>query len=220
MLDGALRNGFGNTSPAVANALPWVCGSMTSAALYAFEHQVNTFSPTSGAHHAHYGFGHGFCTFNFLVLAALLAHRAGAQKVGIVDCDMHHGDGTEDIIKKCRFKFIQHYSFSLSGRGRSQDDTSFIDAFSESLQDLRDCDLIIYNAGADPHVDDPLGGELTTEEMRMRDFVLFLCMKKFAIPVVTSLAGGYQRDSQGSIQPVLELHNNTLKECYRVMREY
>jgi hypothetical protein len=45
-------------------------------------------------------------------------------------------------------------------------------------------------------------------------------MKEYGIPVATSLAGGYQRDADGGIGPVLELHNNTLIECHRVQTEY
>jgi acetoin utilization deacetylase AcuC-like enzyme len=79
---------------------------------------------------------------------------------------------------------------------------------------------VLFNAGADPHINDPLGGALTTDEMRSRDFIFFLPMKEFGIPVVTSLAGGYQRDKSAGIRPVLELHDNTLIECHRVEREY
>jgi hypothetical protein len=45
-------------------------------------------------------------------------------------------------------------------------------------------------------------------------------MKKLGIPVATSLAGGYQRDENGGIKPVLEIHDNTLLECHRVLTEY
>jgi acetoin utilization deacetylase AcuC-like enzyme len=223
-VDGVLSckdyNGFGNKSPQVAEALPWVCGSMVAAALYALQNMVNTFSPTSGAHHAHYDRGHGFCTFNFLALAAVMALNAGAQKVGIVDCDMHHGDGTEDILRKLQLCNVLHYSFAQEGRVSGKRGPEFVDEFAGHLQRFKGCDLVLFNAGADPHINDPLGGALTTDEMRSRDFILFLTMKEFGIPVVTSLAGGYQRDESGGIRPVLELHDNTLIECHRVEREY
>jgi acetoin utilization deacetylase AcuC-like enzyme len=220
VLDCTVYNGFGNRSPQVAAALPWVCGSMVAAALHALQNKVNTFSPTSGAHHARYQGGGAFCTFNFLALAAVLALKAGARRVGIVDCDMHHGDGTEDILKKLKLKNVLHYSFANEGRVSGNQGADFIDEFSAHLQRFKKCDLILFNAGADPHIDDPLGGVLTTDEMRSRDFILFLTMKEFGIPVATSLAGGYQRDEEGGIGPVLELHNNTLIECHRVQEEY
>lgn len=220
VLDCREYNGFGNKSPEVAAALPWVCGSMAAAALYAYEHKVNTFSPTSGAHHAHYARGLGYCTFNFLMMAALIAHNNGAKKIGIVDCDMHHGDGTENIIMQLEIDYIRHYSFAKSSSWDWDSSEHFIDEFAESLREFDDCDLILYNAGVDPHVNDPLGGVLTTEQMASRDFILYLCMKSMHIPVATSLAGGYQRDKNGSISAVIELHNNTLRECHRVLSEY
>lgn len=220
VLAGTHVNGFGNNSLEVAAALPWVCGSMAAAALNAFKNKANTFSPTSGAHHAGYERGGGFCTFNFLMLAAVLAHKAGAKKIGIVDCDMHYGDGTANIINRLKINFVRHYSFAQEDFHSTDIGQEFNDRFPSVLKEFSDCDLILYNAGADPHVDDPLGGMLTTDHMRSRDFLLFLCMKKMGIPVATSLAGGYQRDEDGGIGPVLELHNNTLRECYRVLKEY
>ncbi|MEN9827220.1 MAG: hypothetical protein RI953_2965 [Pseudomonadota bacterium] len=223
-VDGVLScksyNGFGNKSAQVAEALPWVCGSMVAAALYALQNKVNTFSPTSGAHHAHYDRGRGFCTFNFLALAAVMALNAGAQKVGIVDCDMNHGDGTKDITRKLQLSNVLHYSFAHEGRVSEKRGAEFVDEFTVHLQRFKGCDLVLFNAGADPHINDPLGGALTTDEMRSRDFILFLTMKEFGIPVATSLAGGYQRDDSGGIRPVLELHDNTLIECHRVENEY
>lgn len=223
-VDGVFRgthvNGFGNKSPKVAAALPWVCGSMVAAALHAFKNKTNAFSPTSGAHHAGYERGGGFCTFNFLLLAAVLAHKTGARRVGIVDCDMHFGDGTESIIRRLGIDFVQHYSFGNSDFRGPDDGQAFVDHFPKELDSFSDCDLVLYNAGADPHIDDPLGGVLTTDQLRSRDFLLFLCLKKMGIPVATSLAGGYQFDENGGIGPVLEIHNNTLRECYRVITEY
>ncbi len=193
---------------------------MVAAALYAFENKINTFSPTSGAHHAGYERGGGFCTFNFLMLAAVLVYQAGAQRVGIVDCDMHFGDGTEDIIRKIGIDYVEHYSFARSDFSGPDDGQNFTDHFPDELRRFSNCDVILYNAGADPHINDPLGGVLTTDQLRSRDFLLFLCMKKLGIPVATSLAGGYQRDENGSIKPVLEIHDNTLRECHRVLTEY
>lgn len=66
--------------------------------------------------------------------------------------------------------------------------------------------LILYQ-GADPHtVDDPLGGVMTTEEMRERDQQVFNCCKQLEMPVAFCLAGGYQRDKNGGISKVLALH--------------
>jgi acetoin utilization deacetylase AcuC-like enzyme len=76
-----------------------------------------------------------------------------------------------------------------------------------------DCDLILYQAGADPHVDDPLGGWLTTEQLRERDRRVFAAAVEWHVPVAWNLAGGYQRTEDGGIGPVLEIHRNTMREC-------
>ena len=73
-------------------------------------------------------------------------------------------------------------------------------------------DLILYQAGVDCHVDDPLGGVLTTEEMRLRDRMMFEGAKKRGIPLVFNLAGGYQTP----VSKVVSLHVNTMEECLTI----
>jgi acetoin utilization deacetylase AcuC-like enzyme len=89
-----------------------------------------------------------------------------------------------------------------------------------TCRDSKDATSCIFNAGADAQINDPLGGALTTDEIRSRDFILFLTKAKFGISVANSLAGGYHRDESGGIRPVLELHDNTILKCYRVETEY
>jgi hypothetical protein len=54
--------------------------------------------------------------------------------------------------------------------------------------------------------------------MYERDLLVYRFAEAHQIPIVTSLAGGYQRNQQGEITPVLELHNNTMK-AYRNVYE-
>ena len=56
----------------------------------------------------------------------------------------------------------------------------------------------------------PLGGVFTTAGYRQRDRLVFAAAARAGVPVVWNLAGGYQRDASGSIEPVLRLHRNTL----------
>ena len=208
MLNLRCRNGFGNRFPEVADALPYVAGSMVAATLHSYNARETTFSPTSGAHHACYDGGGGYCTFNFLALAAVAAHESGAKNIGIIDCDMHYGNGTEDIIRKLGLHFIKHYSFggdSLSRRETSDEWLARLPSVSQEI--ARKVDVLIYNAGADPHIDDPLGGVLTTEQLKKRDEIVFEAAQMFNVPVVVSLAGGYQKD----IRKVLDIHDNTFK---------
>jgi acetoin utilization deacetylase AcuC-like enzyme len=205
VLDLTRSNGFGNKSPEVAVALPWVAGSMVAATLHAFKNKTVAISPTSGAHHAHYRNGGGYCTFNFLVLAALKAHEAGARKVGIIDLDCHYGDGTQNIISTLKLDFIKHYTFGGDPLIH-QDPALWLKKLPEVVSTFSDCDLIIYNAGVDSHIDDPLGGYLRTEQIEERDSIVLNPMREKFIPTVISLAGGYQRDESGNISKVLELH--------------
>ena len=80
---------------------------------------------------------------------------------------------------------------------------------------MRDCDVVLYQAGADAHIDDPLGGWLTTEQLRRRDAIVFDGLRKLGVPVAWNLAGGYQREADGSIPVVIEIHTNTAREALR-----
>ena len=67
--------------------------------------------------------------------------------------------------------------------------------------------------GADPHINDPLGGWLTTEQLAERDRLVFSAAKRLGIPIAWNLAGGYQIDEDGGISKVIEIHNNTMLAC-------
>ena len=87
---------------------------------------------------------------------------------------------------------------------------AFLAAIAKILERFAGCDLVLYQAGADPHIDDPLGGWLTTEQLYRRDRAVFEGLQRLGIPVAWNLAGGYQRDEDGGIRPVLDIHDNTL----------
>ena len=204
-------NGFGNTNPEVASALPWVCGSMVASALHSLETGQLSFSPTSGAHHACHNHGMCYCTFNFLAMAAIRAHQEGAKTVGILDLDNHHGNGTENIINKLELGFIQHYSFGSQFLKRGAAVKEWLGTLPGVVRKFENVDLLIVNAGVDPHVSDPLGGVLTTREMAERDHIVFKLAAEMGLSVTVSLAGGYQQDELGNIAPVLRLHDTTFK---------
>jgi acetoin utilization deacetylase AcuC-like enzyme len=68
---------------------------------------------------------------------------------------------------------------------------------------------VLYQAGADPHVDDPLGGFLTTAQLAQRDWRVFSGLRESGIPVAWNLAGGYQKP----LAKVVALHENTMRAC-------
>ena len=83
----------------------------------------------------------------------------------------------------------------------------------EAIEAVSKCDLIIYQAGADPHEDDPYGGMLTSRQMAERDRRVFEGLEQR--PLVWNLAGGYQVDGDlpfpQRIEAVLELHRETAR---------
>lgn len=215
VLSGEESNGFGNFSQKVAESLPYTSGAMVAAARYAVETGENCCAPVSGFHHAGYDFGGGYCTFNGLMVAAMDLLESGVvQKVGILDCDQHYGNGTDSIIKALGVEdVVAHYS-----AGKFDIDA---DVFLQSLPSLihtlfYDCDVLLYQAGADPHIDDPLGGWLTTEQLEERDTLVFHTARMLGLPVAWNLAGGYQRDPDGGISKVLAIHENTVRACIAV----
>ena len=57
---------------------------------------------------------------------------------------------------------------------------------------------------------------MTTEQLRRRDEIVFSTAQALRLPVVWDLAGGYQRDADGGISAVLEIHRNTMRACLGV----
>lgn len=202
-------NGFGNTIPEVAATLPFTSGAMLEAAREAVANGLVAVAPASGFHHACYEYVGGFCTFNGLMVAAqwLLTHDPRVKTIGILDLDHHDGNGTRDIIRTLKLEDkVVHYTAG-GKRGAAWQFLQKLPAMIEAL--YTDCDVLLYQAGADPHIDDPLGGWMTTEELRQRDAIVFAACAAMKLPVAWNLAGGYQEP----LKKVLEIHNNTMASC-------
>jgi len=205
-------NGFGNKLASVASSLPYTAGSFFRAAEYALENNTAAMSPTSGFHHSGYDTCQGFCTFNGLMIAAMLLwQNLGVNKVGIIDFDAHYGDGTADILTSiaCAEDVVEHLTFGAFARQGMNFDLWLDRLEADLIEKFHGCDILLYQAGADPHIEDPLGGYLTTQQMKRRDDIVFKVAKKLNKPIVWNLAGGYQNP----LQKVLDIHNNTLQAC-------
>ena len=227
VLAGRRPNGFGDSSPEVAASLPYTTGAMLSAARHVLRTKAPVAAaPCSGFHHARWASAGGFCTFNGLMVTACALRDDGlAQRVGILDCDEHYGDGTDEILDvlaghgapgaSAGNRFVRHWTAGAHFHTVAQAG-AFFSELPSIVRGMSDCDVVLYQAGADPHVDDPLGGWLTTEELRRRDAIVFEVLASIGVPVVWNLAGGYQREPDGSIPKVLAIHDNTMRECARV----
>ena len=207
------QNGFGNRDAETAATLPYTSGSFYGAACLALDRGMAA-SFSSGFHHACHAFGGGFCTFNGLVVTARRLFLQGrVRRVLILDADYHYGDGTEDIIERLGLQdFLRHETMGATFHRPSQGE-DYLGAIQTIMDSLSQepVDLILYQAGADVHVDDPLGGVLTTEQMARRDQIVFESARALRIPLAWNLAGGYQRDEDGTILPVLRLHEQTYR---------
>lgn len=176
-----------------------------------------------GFHHAKPERGWHFCTFNGL---ALVAQEFPDHRIFVLDCDEHCGDGTAEFTKRLPNLF----NFSINGTdwGMHQADrsicrhlkpvkddfTPYRKALEKAFESIRSWkpDLIIYQAGADPHEHDPLGKlGMTTEHLLERDRMVFHFCKSEGIPVLFVLAGGYQTPIEEKLVP---LHLNTFKAAY------
>ncbi len=212
-----LKNGFGNRSPEVAASLPYTSGSMLAAAREALTNQQVAMAPCSGFHHAGFADPFGYCTFNGLIVTAFALRVEGrVKKVGILDLDMHYGDGTDALIRHHHAQdWIVHISTGEHFFHMDQAD-EFLRKIEQWMSRFESCNLLLYQASADSHVEDPLGGYLTTDHLKLRDQIVFACAKNMRIPVAWNLAGGYQVDNAGNISKVLEIHGNTLRMCAEV----
>ncbi|ODQ00082.1 histone deacetylase family protein [Salinivibrio sp. SS2] len=184
---------------------------------------------TGGYHHAHYDFGSGFCLFNDLMIAArhALSH-SGIDRVLIVDCDVHHGDGTAalaadhpDIITfsvHCEKNFPSRKPPSTIDlplpKGTGDDDYlgAFLPLLELAIAQYRP-DMIIYDAGVDIHRDDALGYlDVSTDGIYQRDLGVLSCCKHNQIPVAAVIGGGYH-DNHDNLVP---LHEQLIRAALRV----
>jgi len=176
-----------------------------------------------GTHHAFRDRGEGFCVFNDAAIAArAMQAEAGLQRIAIVDCDVHQGNGTASIFQgdESVFTFSIHGARNFPFSKEASDlDVELADgtgddeylwhlerALDETLERSRP-QLAIYLAGADPYEDDRLGRlKLTKRGLARRDRHVLETLHARGVPVAIAMAGGYARDIADSV----EIHANTL----------
>ncbi len=164
-----------------------------------------------GTHHAFANYGSGFCIFNDLAIAARVLQQLGLVKqILIIDLDVHQGDGTAAIFRHdpSVFTFSMHCEVNFPGTKQISDldiplregmeDTEYLQTLTEYLPGLLDQvrpDLVLYDAGVDPHISDRLGKlALTDAGIFQRDFqVLDTCVSQ-GYPVACVIGGGYAED--------------------------
>ncbi|XP_071847305.1 uncharacterized protein SYNPCC7002_A1628-like isoform X2 [Apostichopus japonicus] len=168
-------------------------------------------STGGGTHHAFPSHGAGFCLINDMAVAARhLIKKSKAEKVLLVDLDVHQGDGSADIFKDdpSVFTLSVHCGKNYPARKQSSDldvsvdvgmgDKDYLAVVKEHLPWILDTfrpDLVIYDAGVDPHLKDDLGKlNLTDQGLFDRDYWVMDYMVKRGYPCSTVIGGGYSKD--------------------------
>jgi acetoin utilization deacetylase AcuC-like enzyme len=192
-------------------------------------------------HHASAARGMGFCLFNNIAIAARYAQRHhGAERVAIVDWDVHHGNGTQDIFYAdgSVFFFSTHQSPWYPGTGAANETgdgagkgmtlncplpagsgrDTILGAFQQLLSPRLDefkPDLILISAGFDSRIDDPLGRFVLsdTDFTDLTKLMLEIADKHAAGRLISVLEGGYNLTG---LERAVYAHSHSLTLEHRV----
>jgi acetoin utilization deacetylase AcuC-like enzyme len=210
-------------SPELVRAV-WLCAGGSILAGRLALQDATAVNLGGGFHHAYPDHGEGFCVLNdFAIGIRRLQKDQAIERAMTVDCDVHQGNGTAAIFAG------DHTVFTLSIHQENNypypkppstldinlrdgvEDAGYLKELEKGLdQALHEFspDLIYYVAGADPYRDDQLGGlRLSIEGLERRDRLVFEKARAKNIPVAVTLAGGYARRVEDTIQ----IHTNTIR---------
>jgi acetoin utilization deacetylase AcuC-like enzyme len=212
--------------------LPWskalvrrsflAAGGTLGAARWALSDGIGS-NLAGGTHHAFPNRGEGFCVLNDVAIAIRALQRDRLiKRAGIVDCDVHQGNGTASIFEgdESVFTFSMHgaKNYPLFKEHSSLDvelpdattDAAYLETLSEHLPRVfaHEPDLIFYLGGADPYRGDKLGRlSLSIEGLRARDQLVLSECRARSVPVATTMSGGYAAE----ISDTVEIHCNTIR---------
>lgn len=211
------------------------CGGTTKAARIALREGWAA-HVGGGFHHAFAGKAEGFCYLNDLaVAAATLLDEGAVDRVGVIDLDVHQGNGTAAIFASDDRVFTlsihQEDNYPIKERSdldvglvswdRSRSgspwvgDETYLEALEPALARALDPapDLVLYQAGADPYRDDQLGGlRLTMEGLASRDRTVFRACVDRGIPWAITFGGGYAFE----VADTVEIHLRTIRTAREV----
>ncbi|SDA29262.1 histone deacetylase [Sphingomonas sp. NFR15] len=204
------RIGFPVTA-AVADRSRHVVGGTWLAGRLALEHgyAANT---AGGSHHALAGTGSGYCVLNDLAVAAVrLVEEGAVERLLVVDCDVHQGDGTASLCAGrtgiATYSIHAEKNFPARKARSTLDvalpdktgDAAYLRALEETLAPLLDSvrpQLILYQAGVDPFGGDRLGRlALTQGGLIAREILVARLAIQRGIPLASTVGGGYGADT-------------------------
>ena len=177
-----------------------------------------------GTHHAYTNRGEAFCMLNDQAIAAnYLLNKGLANKIMIIDLDVHQGNGTASLFNNksnvytLSFHGKKNYPFRKENSdldiefNDNTNDDEYLKLLKESIPRAIDefkPDFIFYLSGVDVLENDKLGRlSLSLNGCKERDrFILDIC-KKNSIPVQVSMGGGYSV----VLKNIIEAHSNTFR---------
>jgi acetoin utilization deacetylase AcuC-like enzyme len=181
-----------------------------------------------GFHHAFPSHGEGFCLYNDVAVAIRTLQRDRTiARAAVVDVDVHQGNGTAftfdgdasvftfSIHQEANYPHIKPRGSLDVGLPDGADDHEYLRALERTLPAVFESrpDLVWYVAGADPFLEDQLGGlNLTAVGLRGRDFLVLSAARAAGVPVVIVLAGGYAR----RVEDTADIHVATIEEAVRL----
>ena len=221
--DGVKKIGFPLVDSVVQRSLIATGGTVLASKL-AINYGIAC-NTAGGSHHANYNGGAGYCVFNDVAVAAhYLINRGLANKILIVDLDVHQGNGNSDIFKENRnvFTFSMHSKSNYPAKKSKSDidvelednleDQTYIKKLKYYLGDLNkeNFDFVFYIAGVDVHFNDRLGKlKISDEGIRLRDEIVVENFFSKKIPLCGVLGGGYNKD----FNKLVELHSILHQSC-------
>ena len=202
-------------------------GGTVAAARFALENGLGM-NLGGGTHHAGRAFARGYCLFNDVAVA--LAHmraEGDARRALVVDCDVHQGDGTADLLAGDPDCFTlslhgaRNYPFQRIASDLDVDlpsgtgDEGYLEALERALDHAiprGGAELAFYLAGADPWHGDRLGRlALTKDGLRRRDELVLDRLRDAGAAVCVVLAGGYAED----VRDTVDIHAATVAAVAR-----
>lgn len=219
-------------SPALANRTCIAVGGTILTAQLALS-QGLACNTAGGTHHAFPSYGSGFCIFNDLAIASrVLQQQQIVQKILIVDLDVHQGDGTAFIFQDddSVFTFSMHCEINFPGTKQHSDldvplpvgmeDDAYLQTLASYLPDLLSeikPDLVLYDAGVDPHIGDRLGKlALTDTGLFRREMQVLTTCVSAGYPVACVIGGGYADD----MTSLVWRHSLVHRAASQVYRQY
>lgn len=170
-----------------------------------------------GTHHAFRDRAEGFCLINDVAICANFALKEGvAKRIMVLDLDVHQGNGTAAFMQaqpqvftlsvhgERNYPFRKETSSLDIGLPDGTDDLTYLNVLETQVRDALESfrpDLVFFLAGVDVLFNDRFGRfALTLDGVGARDAWVFDWCFKAQVPVVSVMAGGYNRDPEMTVQ--------------------